>query len=348
MAFKNFEHKPLKRLPTEKELLECVTDAQIFSFYLGGLPKRPIKSPLRDDKVPSFSLFYADKHDRIMYKDFATGEVGDSINFVKKLLGYDKFTDTLTRIAIDFGLDQFDLTRSQHTRKQLGSFIKNKDKGTSIRKERIDIKIKVRPWKIKDKVYWEQYGLNRVQLEQCGIFPISHFFMNNYCRKAEKLAYAFVEEKDGLQTFKIYQPLSPEWKWVNNNDFSTWELWTQMPKQGKKLIITSSRKDAAVIKSLFPSHLLSSCSLQSEKVNPKESVINELKSRFDIIYVLYDNDYDKTTNWGKVAAEKICTKFGLTQIEIPSMCTEKDISDYRANHTSQETKDLIKKMILKQ
>jgi len=343
MGFKNHEHK---KLPNQKDILGCITDSQIFDFYLGGIPNRPISSPLREDKVPSFSLFYSDKHDRIFYKDFATGDTGDAFVFVMKLLRYDRITDVFTRIAADFGLTQFE-TKEVHARKRLQSFVAPDNKG-KIRRDRIDIKVKVRPWKLKDKMYWQdKYGFTKAQLEHCGIYPISHYFLNSYCRVAEELAYAFVEEKDGLQTFKIYQPLSKEWKWINNNDFSTWELWTQLPEKGKNLIITSSRKDAMIIKTLYPSHLLTACSLQSEKTNAKESVVNELKMRFDNIYVLYDNDYDKTSNWGRLAGEKLCQEHGLTQLEIPETNGTKDISDFRERFGPDITKNLVKAMIQK-
>jgi hypothetical protein len=343
MGFKNHEHK---KLPNQNDILSCITDSQIFSFYLGGIPKRPINSPLREDKIPSFSLFYSDKHDRIFYKDFATGEKGDAFVFVMRLLGYDKITDVFIRIAEDFGLTQFE-TKSIHQRRELniGGFVKGTNKG-NIRRDRVDLKIKLRAWNLKDKEYWSKYGLNKKQLEYLKIFPISHYFMNKYCRIADELAYAFVEEKDGLQTFKIYQPFNKEnCKWINNNDYSTWELWTQLPKKGKILIITSSRKDAGVIKTLYPSNLLTSCALQSEKVNPKESVINELKGRFDKIFVLYDNDEDKKKNWGRIAGNKICTEFGLTQLEIPGSTFAKDISDFRERHGKVLTKKLIKTLI---
>jgi len=342
MGFKNHEHK---KLPNQKDILSCITDSQIFEFYLGGIPNRPIKSPLREDKVPSFSLFYSDDHKRIFFKDFATGDTGDAFVFVMRLLGYNRITDVFTRIAADFGLTQFE-TKEVLKGKQMNSFVSKANMVKKVSKERINIQIKVRPWNLKDKEYWHgKYGFTVKQLEYLGIFPISHYFMNSYCRIADELAYAFVERKDGLQTFKIYQPLNKEWKWVNNNDFSTWELWTQLPKTGKNLIITSSRKDAGVIKSLYPSHLLTACALQSEKTNAKESVVNELKARFDNIYVLYDNDYDKTNNWGRIAGKKLCAEHKLIQLEIPEPNGTKDISDFRETYGADITKNLIKMMI---
>ena len=34
----------------------------------------------------------------------------------------------------------------------------------------------------------------------------------------EKYAYAYIEFKDGLPTYKIYQPFSENYKWLNNHD----------------------------------------------------------------------------------------------------------------------------------
>ena len=153
--------------------------------------------------------------------------------------------------------------------------------------------------------------------------------MNGICIKAKDLAYAFVEGKDNCQTFKIYQPYADsEHKWYNNNDYSTWELWTQLPSLGNILIVTSSRKDAIVIKTLFSTNRITSCSLQSESVKPKESVVNELKSRFKEIFVLYDNDNDKDHNPGRIAGDKISKATGFTQIEIPDKFGVKDPSDF--------------------
>ena len=340
MGFKNHEYK---KLPNQEDILSCITDTQIFEHYLGGIPSKPINSPLRDDKVPSFSLFYSDQHDRIFFKDFATGETGDAFVFVMRLLEYSRITDVFIRIAVDFGLTQFE-TKEIH-RTPLKSFVSSTKKG-KIKRERIDIKVKTKPWSIKDKEFWsDKYGFTKDQLEHLGIFPISHYFLNSYCVVTSGLAYAFVEEKDGLQTFKIYQPNADEKKWINNNDFSTWELWTQLPEKGKNLIITSSRKDAGVIKILYPSNLLTSCALQSEKTNPKKNVVEELKMRFDNIYVMYDNDYDKSTNWGREAGKKMCDDFGLVQIEIPEHYGTKDISDFRERYGSEKTKELIRKII---
>lgn len=334
----------IKKLPNSSDILSVISDQEIFVHYLGGIPKRPICSPLRKDKIPSFSLFHSHKYNKLFFNDFATKETGDCFIFVMRLFNYNHITDAFVRIASDFNLTQFQINKIKPTINRK-TYVQSNNSG-KVRKDKIEIRVKSRPWSNKDKNYWYgRYGLTEAQLEYCGIYPISHFFLNSYCKVTEDLAYAFVEEKDGLQTFKIYQPLSEHNKWINNNDYSVWELWTQLPDKGETLIITSSRKDAAVIKTLYPSSFISSCALQSEGVNPKDSVIEELKTRFKNIYVLYDNDQGKEKNWGRIAGKKLVTEHGLKQLEIPDVYEINDISDFREVKGKEKTRKLIIKLI---
>ena len=340
MAFgKNKEHK---LLPTSERILNCIDDYEIFEYYLGGLPRKPISSPLREDTNPSFSLFHSKEYGKIFFKDFATGESGDCFLFVMRLFKLGSKVETFNRIASDFGLTQFEFDASSHSLPRK-TFVDKSNRRRTIKNTKVRISVRTREWKIRDKEYWQdRYGLNKDQLEYCNIFPISHYFINGFCSEAKELAYAFVEEKDGVQTFKIYQPMADkDDKWINNNDYSTWELWTQMSETGNCLIITSSRKDAAVIKTLFTTIQVTSCSLQSEGVHAKESVVNELKSRFKHVFVLYDNDFNSDKNRGRIAGKKLCDETGFLQIEIPDGCGVKDPSDYRHQYGEEATRELI-------
>lgn len=341
-----FKNREFKNLPTENDILALVTDIDIFSFYLGAIPKKLICSPLRNDKVPSFGLFRSDKYNKTLYKDFANGESGNCFVFVKKLFNLPKITDAYTRIASDFLMTQFE-TQTPIPFAGLKSYVAKNNEGT-LSKEKIEIKVKVRKWDDGDREYWFlKYGINISMLKHCQVYPISHYFLNSYCVKVTGLAYAFVENKDGEQTYKIYQPFG-ENKWINNNNYSVWELWTQMPATGKTLVITSSRKDAMVIKSLFLPSEVTSCSLQGENFKPKMIVMEELTARFDKTLILYDNDKTKKENWGKIAAAKICKEYselGIKQIEIPDIYEEKDISDYREVHGKEKSFNLLTHLI---
>jgi hypothetical protein len=334
------------RYATSKELLKIVSGGQIFDHYLGGVPRGAINSPLRTEVHPSFSVFYSDNHDDFFFKDFKTGDRGDALVFVMRLFKFKKITDAINQVVVDFGLTQFRtnaLSYSKPATKDDKDFSKIK----KILKNKIDIRVTVRQWKKWDKKFWQdRYGLTKNQLEYCQVYPISHFFLQGYCSVAEKHAYVFVEEKDGIQTFKLYQPYSKDHKWLNNNNYSVWELWTQMPETGDVCIIASSRKDSMVIKSLFPSDMITSCSLQSESVNPKSSVMEELKNRFNHVFVMYDNDqFSIDGNAGKLAGEKLANNFDILDILIPDVFQLKDPSDFIEKQGEENTRNMIISLI---
>ncbi len=338
--------KGFKKLPTGDEILKHISDVDIFENYLGDIPRSLISSPFREDSNPSFSLYMSSEHNKVFFKDFATGESGDCFLFVMKLFNLSSKIEVFDKIAKDFNLSQFEL-KSHHVssfpiRKKV-----TKSREVIEKTSKLRISVTIRNWSLKDKEYWfGKYDITKAQLEHCNIFPISHYFINGYCTKVLGIAYAFVEGKDGSQTFKIYQPeASREDKWINNNDYSTWELWTQLPQNGKICIIGSSRKDSLVIKSLFPSKVLTSCSLQSEGVNPKSSVVDELRSRFKHVFILYDNDFDNERNPGRKAGEKLSKQTGFKQLEIPGKYLSKDPSDFVEKYGGEELRKLIKSLV---
>lgn len=338
--------KGFKKLPTGDEILKYISDIDIFENYLGDIPRSLISSPFREDSNPSFSLYMSSEYGKVFFKDFATGESGDCFLFVMKLFNLSSKIEVFDKIAKDFNLSQFEL-KSHHV-SSLPKRTKIAKSKTIIGKtSRLRISVTIRNWSLKDKEYWQgKYDLTKAQLEHCNIFPISHYFINGYCTKVSGIAYAFVEGKDGSQTFKIYQPEAlKEDKWINNNDYSTWELWTQLPQNGKICIIGSSRKDSLVIKSLFPSKVLTSCSLQSEGVNPKSSVVDELRSRFEHVFIIYDNDFDNKRNPGRKAGEKLSKQTGFKQLEIPGEYLSKDPSDFVEKYGGEELRRLIKSLV---
>ena len=96
-----------------------------------------------------------------------------------------------------------------------------------------------------------------------------------------------------------------------------------------------------VIKSLFPSSMITSCSLQSESVNPKPSVMEELKNRFKHVFVMYDNDQFKETNAGKLAGEKLAKDFDILDILIPDVFQLKDPSYFREKQGIENKRNMI-------
>jgi hypothetical protein len=122
-----------------------------------------------------------------------------------------------------------------------------------------------------------------------------------------------------------------------------WDLWEQVFACGQResVIITSSRKDALCIWNQLG---IPSLSLQGEGYLPKPQVLNRLKSRYNKVYVLLDNDYDKDPNPGQVFSRKFEELFDLPGIIIPSLYESKDPSDLYKNHGH----DVLEKVIREQ
>jgi len=223
--------------------------------------------------------------------------------------------------------------------------IKAKGKA-SIKRTKSDLQVQIRDWKDYDDEFWSKYGLNREWLKFGDVYPISYIIITKETGtqyiKAERYAYVYVERKDGIVTLKVYQPYSERMKWLSKHDGSVIDLWTKIPQNGDKLIITSSRKDALCTWAITG---IPCVSFQGEGYWPKEHVIQQLKDRFKHVYVLFDNDFKSEVNHGQIFAEKLCNHFNLENLTLPIELQEKDQSDVVKHYGPKVLKDVIKTLI---
>lgn len=304
-----------------EDILSVVSEFDILAHYI-NITKIPcvIQSPLRLDSKPSFGLYSPDGS-KIQFRDFMSGETGGTFDLLSKLWNV-PFIDVISIIYDN-------LPEFVEKNARIQKYQKSGEKKVTFSKD-IDLKCKIRNWQDWDIKFWNQYGISTEWLEFGKIYPISHIFIIDVVDNetkvipAEKYAYVFVEFKDGVESLKIYQPFSEFYKWRNKHDSSVWDLWEQLPETGENLIITSSRKDALC---LWANTKIPSVSLQSETYLPKKHVVDELKSRFKNIYVLYDNDWKKEKNTGRDNGMLLAKTFGLIYLEIPKEADEKDPSD---------------------
>ena len=333
-----------KKLVSKAGILSYVQDIDIYRLYAEQEVDMSTNrlSPLRDEDSPSFGYFIGES-DEICFKDFVLGS-GDCITFVQWLLGL-SFFEALSQIATDFNL-----TSHFHC-KTMTKFIKKKETGDYKNRSVIlqnvrdkKLQVRTRYWTAYDLLYWEQFGISKACLQYYGVQPIDYIFFNTEDKpvQADKYAYVFNEWKDGIHTIKIYQPFSKKFKWLNNHNDSIWQGWTQLPKNGKKLIITKSLKDVMSIVSVLG---IPAVSLQSESVTPKQIILDELDARFETMYLLYDNDFDKDFNVGRALGAKIVEDQYITQLEIPDTYLTKDFSDLVKIYGQKEAEDIFKTRI---
>lgn len=324
-------------------ILNKVTDAELAAMYIPSLREIPdvISSPLREDKHPSFRVYSPDGI-KVKYYDYATGESGGMVDFIMKLFSC-SFSDALLRIDQDI---------TQYRKGLSVSASRPGNSKLAVRADNPDFQIRSqkREWEEWDFEYWASYGVPKNWLLHADIYPIEYIFIvseTGYIKtvKADKYAYTFIERKDGKITEKVYQPFNKAgMKWRSGHDSSVWDLWTKMPQKGEILIITSSRKDALCI---WANTGIPAVSLQSETTNIKPQVMDEIKSRFRSIYLLYDNDFDKDKNHGRIDGIKISEMFGIEQIEIPDGYRAKDISDLYHKYGKETVQKVITFLIHK-
>ena len=322
-----------------KDLLKNVSEVDILNFYI-PIKELPclISSPLRVDNKPSFSI-YVTTANKVKYRDLAKKESGGLFDLLGKLWGL-SFPHVLGRIQKDLKyIPTSQIPITEYSANYHSHLMSN---AASIKK----LEVKLRPYTTYDLEYWNQFGLPKSALLFADIYPVSDIIIHKGDDKsilrAHKYAYAYIERKDGNTTYKIYQPYNLKCKWLNSHNSSVWDLWSKLPKYGDKVIITSSRKDAIC---LWYHLRVPAVSLQGEGYIPKEGVINELKSRFKEVYVLFDNDYNKERNVGRENASHLCSLYNLIFIEIPAFLQSKDPSDLYYNQGSEIFKDTMIKLL---
>ena len=317
---------------TKEDILKHVNQEDVYSFYLNEEVKslKLFCSPLREDKIPSFSLYFH-RHNPgvLMFCDLATKESGDFIILVMKLFNLSYF-EALLKIAYDFNLSNFDV----ETQKTISTYKKIQPKKT------VNLGIKLRSWKIIDKNYWEQFNITKEVLKKYNVFPISHIFFNEAVVKALPLSYAYVEKKDEKITYKIYQPYGTKFtKWINNSNFSVHQGYTQLPKTGDVLIITKSLKD---VMSLYSCGNYSAIGLQSETVMMKVSVMEEYKKRFNHVICLFDND-----TAGLKLADEFSAMYNIPFFTLPNINNTKDFSDLVKEIGALEALEIFEELLYK-
>lgn len=311
------------------EDLGNLTEADIAAYYLNirSIPAL-INSPLRKDNSPSFSIFSPDGIN-VNYRDFSTGECGRIWTLLSKLWNC-SYREVQSRVYHDLG------TKSYGTKIGSGDYSVHNIRINPI----IDIQCKTREWRDYDLEYWNSYGISLKWLKYADVYPISHKIVVKEDRSlvygADKYAYAYVEFKEGKTTLKIYQPFNKKgFKWANRHDKSVISLWTKIPMTGERVCICSSLKDALC---LWANTGIPSLAVQGEGYGMSNTAVNELKKRFNKVYICFDND-----KAGLIDGEKLSKTTGFINIVLPEFDGGKDISDM---YKTFNDKKLFKQTIL--
>jgi hypothetical protein len=322
-----FSTKNVNTTPiSQKAILDRVSDYDLWVYYLGHCTLgKAFNSPLRKDKRPSAVLFVA-SNNKILMKDFATGEVFDVFKFLEAQ-GYE-YMDTLLKIDSDFRLGFNTSSYKSVAQKPVISDIRPEYKKTFSH-----IMIKRKPWDKKGLDYWKQYHIDTETLNEFRVSSLSCFWVSKdkniylYESKDPMFCYEF-----GDQKYKIYRPYESNYRFVTNVDNDIMQGMDQLPWVGTLLIITKALKDVMVLHQLG----FIAVAVQGETSFPSERIMARLKARFEKILVLFDNDAP-----GIEGSDKFCEKYKLSSITIPKDSNCKDVADYAKTYGLDKSKILI-------
>lgn len=289
---------------TLEQIEEKISQKEILEAYIGDISK-PICSPFRKDRNPS--LTFKVKGNKVIWKDWGTGEGGDAFTFL--MLYFNKsFNEILNKVWNDLILNNsYDKIKV----KRKNNFSKSSD---NLNKNFI---IQTQSFGFFDRKYWKSYGISIKTLIKYNVYSIKYFKFNGifleYSINNPIYGYKFSEN-----IWKIYTPFNKKRKFLFNGNKNIIEGYDQLDSIGEFLFITKSLKDVMLFRELG----YNAISFISETVLPDKEIILKLKERFKRIIVFYDND-----DAGIKGAENICSNYNLEKMLIPKEFETKDITD---------------------
>lgn len=320
-----------KQRITKDFILSNINQETIIAKYL-NIPiqsKRLFRSPFRDDKHPTCSL-YKSASGILYFHDFATNDYFNCFMIVMKLYNC-TFYEALQIIAEDFCLCRYSQSRGDKI--QIIPEIKKTE--ISI------IQPEIQNFTKEDLDWWNTYGIDENILKKFNVYSVKSVFVNGLLQSITTstnpiYGYYGGQEKN-IDLWRLYFPKRKEYRFLSNWNAQKIQGYDQLPDNGKLLIITKSMKDCMTLYRLG----LTAIAPNSETLFISDEMLEELKNRFNKILVLYDND-----KAGKYNMNKIRKKHPeLSYWFIPNKYEAKDVSDFYKKYGENKTMKFIKKKL---
>lgn len=303
-------------------ILSKVTEYDIYAKYIGQFKVGMIyNSPFRKDKNPSFGIYYSKRTKQLLFKDHGTGECGNVIKFVSLFTGKTEYSDILSDIV-----DKLNITNNTKLVSSKQYIPPTETVIGVVRQEFTDVDIN----------YWKQFNISINTLKKFNVNSIKYYLCNGIVKgtyKRENPMYAYKV----YNNFKIYRPLADKYtKWRNNLTDYDIQGYEQLPQKGDILFITKSMKDVMCLHEMgYPA-----VSPSSESTFLPKDVLEQLKTRFKRIIILFDRDAA-----GVKRSRKLSRETGLKAMFINKKFKAKDISDAVKANNFEEIKNWLNETI---
>lgn len=303
-------------------ILSKVTEYDIYAKYIGQFKVGMIyNSPFRKDKNPSFGIYYSKRTKQLLFKDHGTGECGNVIKFVSLFTGKTEYNDILSDIV-----DKLNITNNTKLVSSKQYIPPTETVIGVVRQEFTDVDIN----------YWKQFNISINTLKKFNVNSIKYYLCNGIVKgtyKRENPIYAYKV----YNNFKIYRPLADKYtKWRNNLTDYDIQGYEQLPQKGDILFITKSMKDVMCLHEMG----YSAVSPSSESTFLPKDVLEQLKTRFKRIIILFDRDVA-----GVKRSRKLSRETGLEAIFINKKFKAKDVSDAVKANSFEEIKNWLNETI---
>jgi hypothetical protein len=304
------------------DILERVDEYSLYCHYLGYEPiphTGKYRSPIRiDDEIPSFGIFYTDKNpDReFLWKDQATGQVGDIFKLVQLMYQYRHIRDAEKKIIKDFALGQHDVEDKQRI------IYHNAPSRTLI-----DIRVTPRAFLPSEVDYWSQYNIDQALLSMYNVSAVKYYWLAAeqavpYAPREFAFAYRIWRQ------YKIYQPFAgKEIKFRNNFTDQHIEGLVQLKYQSPLLVITKALKDVM----FFASIGIEAISPRSENTPILQRHLKALEGKYRHLITWFDND-------GKHRADFYPN---YPHYEVPLSTGEKDPTDFAKRYGIAQARSMV-------
>lgn len=303
-------------------ILSKVTEYDIYAKYIGQFKVGMIyNSPFRKDKNPSFGIYYSKRTKQLLFKDHGTGECGNVIKFVSLFTGKTEYNDILLDIV-----DKLNITNNTKLVSSKQYIPPTETVIGVVRQEFTDVDIN----------YWKQFNISINTLKKFNVNSIKYYLCNGIVKgtyKRENPMYAYKV----YNNFKIYRPLADKYtKWRNNLTDYDIQGYEQLPQKGDILFITKSMKDVMCLHEMgYPA-----VSPSSESTFLPKDVLEQLKTRFKRIIILFDRD-----TAGVKRSRKLSRETGLEAMFINKKFKAKDVSDAVKANNFEEIKNWLDETI---
>jgi hypothetical protein len=280
-----------------------------------------IRNPFRNDRNPTCGFYYNEKG-VLKLHDFATEEFYSAIDIVKKLFGvnYYKAIDKILADSDKFG----DVEHVEQVREEI-------------------------EWEAGDPSHLSYFDRYRVidinTLIKYKVFVARLIHTNSYVlAKGHKNnpLFVFIEN----ERIKWYKPLSKDKtkKWGGTTNSKTLFGYSQLPKKGKILFVTSSLKDVMVLRGLGYNAIAlngEGYASNEDSLSAKEfkKKLTYLEKKFEHI-IFYMNNDEAGIKFNIQLARTYHKQYIMNPAKTP-----KDISDYIEKYNVRRTKQMLQKQI---